>query len=178
MSECACGVLEYKKAIPDEIIVKGDIIMLDTASGLITRAVLNAFPEPIINDSLVVGVCVGSTNDGSMRIIIDGGISKDTTRKLLDGGNSKSIQTIIITGGDAKNVVPKEIIQIAYTGQHMVNISGKTRIGDKITISKDPGIGIAKIALRDPDLYIRTLGKIIDYEDEEHTKATVLLNIE
>ena len=76
MSDCGCNVLEYKKAIPDEIINKGDVIMLDTASGYVPRAVMNNFPEPIINDSLVVGICVGSTYDGTFRIIIDGGSAK------------------------------------------------------------------------------------------------------
>ena len=176
MSDCGCNVLEYKKAIPDEIINKGDVIMLDTASGYVTRAVMNNFPEPIINDSLVVGICVGSTYDGTFRIIIDGGNAKSVDRQLVDGGNAKSVQTIILDGGTSKDPKPKEIIQVAYSGQHIVNITGRTRIGDKLIISKQPGIAIAKKAFRDPDLYIRTLGKIIDYEDEN--KAIVLLNIE
>ena len=176
MSDCGCNVLEYKKAIPDEIINKGDVIMLDTASGHVTRAVMNNFPEPIINDSLVVGICVGSTYDGTFRIIIDGGNAKSVDRQLVNGGNAKLVQTIILDGGTSKDPKPKEIIQVAYSGQHIVNITGRTRIGDKLIISKQPGIAIAKKAFRDPDLYIRTLGKIVDYEDEN--KAIVLLNIE
>lgn len=175
---CSCDILEYKKLIPDEEIHIGDIVMLDASTGLITRSVLNKFPEPLINDDLVVGVCINSWLDGPIRIVLDGGTAKIVDRELLDAGKAGRINTIILNGGNAKDEEALEVIQVAYDGVRTVNITGRSKEGDKLVISPKPGKATARKPLRDPSIKLRTLGKIIGYIDEEKTQATVLLNIE
>ena len=178
--DCACETVTYKKAIPSEIINKGDLIMIDLNTGLITRAVLEEPYTVRTNTTLVIGVCVYSDNDTPETIIVNGGKSKSTERLILNGGNASDIQTIIMNGGNSQQNT-KEVIQVAYTGQHMVNLYNQTEIGDRLCISNQPGKAMSIDYLDYLDhgkARIRSIGKIIRYLNEEKTQAKVLLDIE
>ena len=170
------NILTYKKAIPSEVIEVGDIIMLDPGTSYVKRAVVEDFRDLRVNARLIVGVCVYSNNSEPIPIIIDGGKAKDINRELLDGGTSEAIQTIIIKGGPS-NQNAREIIQVAYMGEQLVNICGFVDLGDKLCISKHPGKAKSKDYL-DSDYYkTRSIGKVIQFTNNKD-QVRVLLDIE
>ena len=168
--------LTYRKKIPTENINIGDIIMLDVETGYIQRAVLEKFPEYGINSSLVIGICVSSDNETPPTITIDGGKSNTIDRQELNGGDSTSTQTIIIYGGNSTQN-PREIIQVAYTGEQMVNLCGPVHIGDRLCISNQPGKAMSKDYLGQEFYDLRSIGKVIRL-DKQNKQAKVLLDIE
>lgn len=174
---CGCDTMTFRKAIPSETIEKGDLLMLDIESGYIKRAVLEKPYEQSVNTKLVVGVCVGSDNESAFIKKIDGGSSLFTNRKTLNGGTSESIQTIIVYGGDS-TLGTREIVQVAYLGEVCVNIYGRTRIGDRLCISRKPGKAKSIDELDDFGEGMRSIGKVISFLNKEKTQAKVLLNIE
>lgn len=168
--------LTYRKKIPTENINIGDIIMLDVDSGYITRAVLEQFPSYSINSSLVIGVCISCDNVTNPTMTIDGGKSNTNERDELNGGDLSTTQTIIIYGGDSTQN-PREIIQVAYTGEHLVNICGPVRIGDRLCISNQVGKAMSKDYLGQEYYDLRSIGKVIKV-DKKNKQAKVLLDIE
>lgn len=172
---CDCDIAVYKKSDPSEIIEVGDIIMLDIESGFVTRAISNSHYPYDVNNKLIIGICSKSDNDSPLQLQIDGGSSKELERSKLDGGDSLRPKAIVIYGGDS-NINSREIIEIEYAGECVVNLCGPSHIGDKLCISNLPGkaktmdyFGIERV---------RSIGKIIKYQNEEKTKAMVLLDIE
>lgn len=174
---CECNnVLTYKKAIPDEIIDIGDIIMLDVESGLIKRAVLERpHCDFSYNSRLVVGICVGSDNVTEQPVIIDGGTSEYSIRTVLDGGDSTNIQRIEIIGGDSTTPT-STIISVAYSGVQDVNTTGFIKIGNQLCISSKPGKAQSK-DFHGKEFYdIRSMGRVIKIPEKD--KATIILDIE
>lgn len=173
---CNCNnVLTYKKAIPEEVINIGDIIMLDVESGMIKRAVLEPHCEYSINSKLVVGICVGSDNDSKQPIIIDGGTSTDESRVIMDGGDSTDIERIEIIGGSSEQPT-STIIQVAYGGIQDVNTTGFIKIGNQLCISPKPGKAQSKDFYGREFYNIRSIGRVIKIPEKD--KATIILDIE
>ena len=174
MLDCE-NTITYKKVDPSEIIEVGDVIMIDPDNGYITRAVRGDNYEFPINTRMVVGICIWSNNTALPTIIIDGGLSKDLERKEISS-TSESIDLIYIDGGPS-NENPREIIQVAYTGEWPVNVCGFVDIGDKLGISKHAGKAKA-IEYIDKDYFLtRSIGKCVKYmKNKEQVK--VLLDIE
>ena len=124
---------------------------------------------------MVVGICISSNNTALPTILLDGGKSKNVDRILLHS-LSDSTDIIILDGGNsAQN--PREIIEVAYTGEWPVNVCGFVDIGDKLGISKHPGKAKA-IEYIDNDYFVtRSIGKVVKFmKDREQVK--VLLDIE
>lgn len=170
------NTLTYRKRIPTEIINIGDLIMLDSATGYIQKAVLEYPCEYSINSSLVIGICVSSDNETPATLTINGGKSNTIERQEFNGGNSNTVETIIINGGDSTQN-PREIIQVAYTGEQMVNVCGPIKIGDRLCISNQPGKAMSKDYLRQQYYNLRSIGKVIKI-DKKNQQAKVLLDIE
>ena len=170
------NTLTYRKRIPTEIINIGDLIMLDSATGYIQKAVLEYPYEYSINSSLVIGICVSSDNETPTTSTINGGKSNTIERQEFNGGNSNTIETIIINGGDSTQN-PREIIQVAYTGEQMVNLCGPVHIGDRLCISNQPGKAMSKDYLGQEFYDLRSIGKVIRL-DKQNKQAKVLLDIE
>ena len=85
-------------------------------------------------------------------------------------------QTIIIESGDS-DINKREIIQIAYMGEQMVNICGYVDLGDKLTLSDHPGKAKSKDFL-DEEFYVaRSIGKVIKFTNNPK-QVKVLLDIE
>lgn len=167
--------LTYRKKIPTENINIGDIIMLDPSTGYIQKAVLEYPHEYSINSSLVIGVCTDSNNTVLPTIIIDGGKSNTSDRQEINS-DSLNTQTIIIYGGNSEQNV-REIIQVAYTGEQMVNLCGPVHIGDRLCISNQPGKAMSKDYLGQEFYDLRSIGKVIRL-DKQNKQAKVLLDIE
>ena len=166
----------YKKKDPSEIIEVGDIIMLDPESATITRAVVTGPEDFLINSRLIIGVCTASNNNAPVPIIIDGGRAKTTEFELLDGGTDETVETIIISGGtDEQNA--REIIQVAYKGEHMVNICGYVSLGDKLCISEHAGKAKSKDYIDFEYFTTRSIGKVISFTNSKE-QVKVLLDIE
>lgn len=170
------SVLTYRKKIPTENINIGDIIMLDPTTGYIQRAVLEYPYEYSINSSLVIGICVNSDNTTPVTITIDGGKSSTNDREIFNAGTSDNVQTIIVYGGDSEQN-KREIIQIAYTGEQMVNLCSPVHIGDRLCISNQPGKAMSKDYLGQEFYNLRSIGKVIRI-DKQNKQARVLLDIE
>ena len=168
-------ILTYRKKIPTENINIGDIIMLDPSTGYIQKAVLEYPHEYSINSSLVIGVCTDSNNTVPPTIIIDGGKSNTSDRQEINS-DSLNTQTIIIYGGNSEQNV-REIIQVAYTGEQMVNLCGPVHIGDRLCISNQPGKAMSKDYLGQEFYDLRSIGKVIRL-DKQNKQAKVLLDIE
>lgn len=152
--------------------------MLDPDTSRITRAVVNSYEDMIINSRLVVGVCINSNNDGHLLTLIDGGSADNSiNRKLFSGGPARPIQTIIIeSGGASEN--ERQIIQVAYMGEHIINVCGPVDLGDKLCISHHPGRAKAKDYLEDMDYFeSRSIGKVIKFTSNRN-QVTALLDIE
>lgn len=177
INSCNCNhILTYRKSDPFEIIEVGDVIMLDPETSYIKKAVVNTEEEMIYNSRLIVGICVTSNNTDPIPITIDCGNSKTFERELIDSGTSDSIQTIIIISGDS-NISKREIIQIAYTGEQIVNICGYVDIGDRLCISEDPGKAKSKDFLDENFYSARSIGKVIKFTNNPK-QVKVLLDIE
>lgn len=170
------SLLTFRKKIPTEIINVGDVIMLDIESGYVTKAVLNDCSTYSINSSLVIGICVSCDNTTNPTLTIDGGKSNTIERQDFSGGDSSDVQTIVIYGGDSSQN-PREVIQVAYTGEQMVNVYGRMRIGDRLCISNQPGKAMSKDYLRQEFYDLRSIGKVIRL-DKQNSQAKVLLDIE
>lgn len=165
----------YKKVDPLEIIDVGDLIMIDTATGYITRAVKGNRDDFPVNSRMVVGVCINSNNLANPNIVIDGGSAKNLDRIELSS-TSGDTELILLDGGNSEQN-PREIIEVAYTGEWPVNVCGFIDIGDKLSISDHPGKAKA-IDYYDKDYFlVRSIGKAIKYlKNKEQVK--VLLDIE
>lgn len=175
MSLSCENYIVYKKVDPMEIINVGDLIMIDTATGYITKAVKGSKEDFPINSRMVVGVCINSNNLANPNIIIDGGPSK-TMERLEVSSLSSDTDIILLDGGNSEQN-PREIIEVAYTGEWPVNVCGFIDIGDKLSISDHPGKAKA-IDYYDKDYFlVRSIGKAIKYlKNKEQVK--VLLDIE
>lgn len=170
-------ILTLRKSNPLEIINVGDIIQINPDDGLIKKAIQEKIFEDNINTRLVIGICIATDNETPLNLIIDGGMSKTLDRILLDGGMSDTIQTIIIEGGDS-TTNPRQIIQVAYDGEQIVNMCGPFDKKDFICISgvagKGKSIKYIDIKFRDG---LRKIGKVTEVI-EECKQAKVKLNIE
>lgn len=170
------NIMTYKKVNPLEIIEVGDVLMLDPETSLITRAVVNKKGEMPINNRLVIGVCVETDNTSKIPIVIDGGSSEDSSGRVPLVKPIAPIQTIIIEGGKASQG-NRDIIKIAYTGEHLVNVCGYVDLGDKLCISDHAGKAKA-IEYTNRDYYrARPIGKVVKYTNSKE-KVKVLLDIE
>lgn len=177
MLKCCNEILTYKKADPSEEIQVGDIVMLDTSTAYITRAVINNPYESLLSSKLVVGVCIESNNAAEMLRVIDGGSSSDSLQRIeLNGGTSKDVETILIESGSSDNEA-REIIKVAYTGEHLVNICGYVSLGDKLCISQHPGKARSMDYLNIDYFESRSIGKVIKYTANKN-QVKVLLDIE
>lgn len=152
--------------------------MIDPDTSRITRAVAASFEDKMINSRLVVGVCIDSDNEGNLLKLIDGGLADDEIRrKFCFGGPARPIQTIIIESGGA-NENERQVIQVAYAGEQLVNICGPVDLGDKLCISHHPGRAKAKDYLEDMDYFeSRSIGKVIKFTSNRN-QVTALLDIE
>lgn len=172
-------VLTLKKSNPLEIIEVGDIVQINPSDGLIQKAFWEPLFNSHINTRLVVGICVTSDNTTPLNLIITGGTSKSKDGLLINGGLSDSIQTYVIIGGDS-SLNPRQIIQIAYNGEQVVNMADVYKENDLVCISKEPGKG-KSIKCRDfrfvDKIDIRKIGKITEILADTK-QAKVMLNIE
>lgn len=167
--------ITYKKVNADEIISIGDVVMIDPANGYITRAVKGNKESAPINARMVVGVCVYSNNIAKSNKIIDAGSSKDLERIELSSNSQKS-DIIYIDGGNSEQN-PREVIQVVYTGECLVNVIGYVDLGDRLGISAEPGKA-KSIDYTDTHYFIeRSIGKVIKYTSTRD-QVKVLLDIE
>ena len=171
---------EYKKANNLEEINIGDLIMIDTDTGNVTKAFLEKpFNEPI-NTRMVIGVCTSSDNETPLNKIIDGSTCKEYEREILEGGEE---DTIIIEGGSASEN-PRTLIEICSEGEQELFITGKAEESDNVCVSFEAGKVMSMAYLDDEEVMdqfhsdLRTVGTIKEFIDEEQTKAIVELNIE
>ena len=172
---CSCNnTLTFKKAIPSEIIELGDIVMLDPGTNYIKRAVANDMQDMMVNSRLIIGVCVKSNNTEPIPEIMSGGPSEGTIkRELINGGVSDSVQTIIIESGTSDQN-SREIIQVAYSGEHAVNICGFVDLGDRLCISSHPGKAKSKDYMDEEYFKARSIGKAIQFtNDPKRVKALI-----
>ena len=180
MSSQCNEVLTYRKVIPSEIIIPGDVIMIDPDTGMIKRTEVNDFNDYIINSRLIIGICIASDNSSPLPEILDGGPSTDTDRISLDAGTSdyniEDLQIILIDGG-LSNQNSREIITVQYAGTCLVNISGYVDLGDELCISFEPGKAKSKDYLNKEYFYSRSIGKVIKYTNNP-SQVKVLLDIE
>lgn len=181
MTACEDQIVTYRKTNPSEVINVGDLIMLDPDTNYVTKTTANNMSEYIINSRLIIGVCISSNNKVPVTGIIDAGSSSivDIERQLLDGGTSNNDAdkpTVIIIDGGTSEQNKREIIQIAYTGKQLVNIYGYANLGDKLTMSKQPGKAQTLDYLTN-NFYVRTIGKVIQYTSNPE-QVKVLLDIE
>ena len=168
--------ITYKKVDPSEVIEVGDVIMIDPANGYITRAVMGDKKDFPINTRMVVGICIWSNNTALPTIVIDGGLSNDIERTII-GSTSEDIDLIYIVGGPSDEN-PREIIQVAYTGEWPVNVCGFVDIGDKLGICEHPGRAKAIEYIDDHYFVTRSIGKCVKYIKKEKEQVKVLLDIE
>lgn len=174
---CSCNnTLTFKKAIPSEIIELGDIVMLDPDSNYIKRAVANDIQDLMLNSRLVIGVCVKSNNTDPIPEMMSGGSSEELARELTDGGLSDSIQTIIIESGTSDQN-SREIVQVAYSGEHAVNICGFVDLGDRLCISQHPGKAKSKDYMDEEYFKARSIGKVIQFTSDPN-RVKALIDIE
>lgn len=178
--QCNCdNIITYKKAIPSENIEIGDLIMLDPDTSFIKRACYENPEDIMINSRLIVGVCVNSNNSSPDVDIIDGGSSLkslDEFKELFNGGSSENVETIMIVGGGADQEA-KSIIQVAYSGEQLVNICGYVDLGDKLCFSKHPGKAKSKDYIDEEYFNFRSIGKVIKFTNNKE-QVKVLLDIE
>lgn len=177
LKSCNCNhIMTYRKSDPSEIIEVGDIIMLDPDTSYVKRAEANDYDDLMVNSRLIIGVCVTSNNTDPIPLFLDGGPSLELDREEIDSGTSDKPQTIMIISGDS-NINKREIIQIAYMGEQMVNICGYVDLGDKLTLSEHPGKAKSKDFL-DEEFYVaRSIGKVIKFTNNPK-QVKVLLDIE
>ena len=179
LKSCNCNhLITYRKSDPSEIIEVGDIIMLDPETSYVKRAEATDYDDLMVNSRLIIGVCVTSNNTDPIPLFLNGGHSYDegARREEIDSGTSDKPQTIIIVSGDS-NINKREIIQIAYMGEQMVNICGYVDLGDKLTLSDHPGKAKSKDFL-DEEFYVaRSIGKVIKFTNNPK-QVKVFLYIE
>ena len=177
MSDVCNHIVTYHKADVDEIINIGDIVMLDTDTNTVTKAVANDEMEMTLNARMIVGVVVFSDNWSKVPLVIDGGMAKNKViREEIDCGNSeeKPEYILIECGSSEQNM--RELVKIAYSGEVPVNICGFVQLGDRLTISEHAGKA-QSINYRYNDYFrLRSIGKVIKYINK--TQAKVLLDIE
>lgn len=179
LKSCNCNhIMTYRKSKPSEIIEVGDIIMLDPETQYVKRAEANDIDDLMVNSRLIIGICVTSNNTDPIPLVLDGGhaYDEDAKREEIDSGTSDKPQTIMIISGDS-NINAREIIQIAYMGEQIVNICGYVDLGDKLTLSEHPGKAKSKDFL-DEEFYVaRSIGKVIKFTNNPK-QVKVLLDIE
>lgn len=167
--------LTYKKVDAEEIITIGDVVMIDPKNGYITRAVKGDKENAPINARMVIGVCIDSNNVAKPNIVIDGGQSPDTERVELSS-NSENVDLIYLEGGNSEQN-PRELIQVVYSGECLVNVTGYVDLGDRLGISNDPGKA-KSIDYTDRHYFIeRSIGKVIKYTNTKE-QVKILLDIE
>lgn len=167
--------LTYKKVDAEEIITIGDVVMIDPKNGYITRAVKGDKENAPINARMVIGVCIDSNNVVKPNIVIDGGQSSDTERVELSS-NSENVDLIYLEGGNSEQN-PRELIQVVYSGECLVNVTGYVDLGDRLGISNDPGKA-KSIDYTDRHYFIeRSIGKVIKYTNTKE-QVKILLDIE
>lgn len=178
MTDVCNHTMIYKKADASEIIQVGDILMLDPDTNYVTRAVADNKCAMTLNSRFVIGVCVKSDNASPIPIVIDGGEATefDIERVEMDGGSSNSIETIIIESGNSEQNT-RELVQIAYSGECVVNICGYVDLGDKLCISNHAGKAKAMDYLNNDYFSTRSIGKVIKFMNSMN-QARVLLDIE
>lgn len=163
-----------------EIIDVGDVIMIDTDTHKVTKAVFNEPGELICNSRIVVGVCVQSDNESPVIEILDGGLADEEERpKILDGGYSDDRQTSEITelfDGGTSQESSRKIIDIAYSGECIINTIGHVEVDDELCISPKAGKAKRKNYFDEEYFDIRSLGKVS--ECTEDNKIKIILNIE
>ena len=124
------NTLTYRKRIPTEIINIGDLIMLDSATGYIQKAVLEYPCEYSINSSLVIGICVSSDNETPATLTINGDKSNTKKRQEFNGGNSNTVETIIINGALNAKIVGQKAHTIAKLAEVELPENTKILIGE------------------------------------------------
>ena len=179
MSDVCKNIVTYHKADVDEIIDIGDIVMLDTDTNTVTKAVANDEMEMVINARMIVGLVIFSDNWSKVPLVIDGGMARDrgsVTRDEMDCGTSEEKpEYILIEGGNGEQNM-RELVKIAYSGEVPVNICGYVQLGDRLTISEHAGKA-QSINYIDNDYFrLRSIGKVIKYITKYQAK--VLLDIE
>lgn len=179
MSDVCKNIVTYHKADVDEIIDIGDIVMLDTDTNTVTKAVANDEGEMIINSRLIIGVVIFSDNWSKVPLIIDGGRAYDdesVIRDILDCGTSvEKPEYILIEGGTSEQNM-RELVKIAYAGEVPVNICGYVQLGDRLTISEHAGKAKAIDYIDNDYFRLRSIGKVIKFINKYQAK--VLLDIE
>ena len=179
MSDVCKNIVTYHKTDVDEIIDIGDIVMLDTDTNTVTKAVANDSGEMIVNDRMIVGVVIFSDNWSKVPLVIDGGMATDkgsVTRGEIDCGTSEEKPEYIIIEGGTSEQNMRELVKIAYAGEVPVNICGYVQLGDRLTISEHAGKA-QSINYIDNDYFrLRSIGKVIKYINKYQAK--VLLDIE
>lgn len=168
----------YTKLDSSEQINIGDVIMIDPGTGKVTKAVANNCNELILNSRLIIGVCCESDNTTPLPIIIDGGNASNIDRQTINSNKSKIHSNyIIISGGDSGTNEARRLIKVVYNDEQLVNIFGYVDIGDKLCISRVPGLAKSKDYLNKNYYEERPIGKVIKYTNNPN-QVKVLLNIE
>ena len=177
MSDVCKNIVTYHKTNVDEIIDIGDIVMLDTETNTVTKAVANNPEELIINARMIIGVVIFSDNWSKVPLVIDGGRARDSEEKEeIDCGTSEDKpEFIFIEGGTAEQSM-RELVKIAYSGEVPVNICGFVQLGDRLTISEHAGKAKAIDYIDNDYFRLRSIGKVIKYISKYQAK--VLLDIE
>ena len=169
------NILTYRKCNPEETINIGDLIMIDHASGLVTKSKLELPQEMKLNTRLVIGVCTYSDNITPLNIIIDGGKAKEIDRVLVDGGKSEQVETILLCGGDSK-INPREIIKLAYSGEQVISYSDDNGIipreDDEVCICYEPGKVMVKPRRQ---LYFREEMRVVGIVKEVYEESKQVL---
>lgn len=166
----------YHRMDVNENIEVGDIVMLDPATNTVTRAVANNHGEFILNARLIVGVVVFSDNYSKVPLVIDGGRASTVEMEEIDCGTSENkVEFILLEGGTSEQSM-RELVQIAYGGEALVNICGFVQLGDRLTISKHAGKAKAIDYIDNDYFKSRSIGKVIKFINK--TQVKVLLDIE
>lgn len=179
MSDVCKHIVTYHKSDVDEIIDIGDIVMLDTDTNTVTKAVANDELEMTLNARMIVGVVIFSDNWSKVPLVIDGGMARDrgeVYREEMDCGTSEEKpEYILIEGGNAEQNM-RELVKIAYSGEVPVNICGFVQLGDRLTISEHAGKAQSINYIHNDYFRLRSIGKVVKYINKYQAK--VLLDIE
>lgn len=171
----------FKKVYPTEEINIGDLIMLDIATGLVTKTNVPSVDDYYINANNVIGVCSNSDNETALPGIIDCGNSNTQVTTLLNLGNSTTETEHIIICEDSV-INPRELIEVESTGivdleiANIDNYCEPIRVGEKVIMGIKPNTVMKQEFDHREFVSVRTIGKIVEIIDNTHVK--VLLDIE
>lgn len=168
MNQDNSNTIKMLKTNCEEIIEIGDVIMLDTSTLKVTKAVLNDCNELQFNSRMVVGVCSDSNNTAPLPGYLNGGPAKDVKQEVPP--------LELIHGGGAKEKA-RQLIRVSHDGEHIVNVCEPVELGDRLTISKAAGKAKSKDFLDNEYYGSRSIGKVIRYTADK-TKVKVLLDVE